>query len=68
MLYDEKVVMVPTFREDEPTPKDDTVGAEAGRRSLAGVRAPYSLPLKPYGRTKMPQVATASYSDPDWMG
>lgn len=65
-LYDETAVMVPTFREDEP--RRDAVGAEAGRRSLVGVRVPYSLPLQPYGRTETPWVATASYSEPDWMG
>jgi tyrosyl-DNA phosphodiesterase-1 len=64
-LYDEKAVMVPTFRTDEPSA--DAVDVEAGQ-SVVGVRIPYSLPLQPYGRTETPWVATTSYSEPDWMG
>jgi tyrosyl-DNA phosphodiesterase-1 len=65
-LYDEKAVMVPTFGKDEPTAAD-AVGVEADQ-TIVGVRIPYSLPLQPYGRTETPWVATASYSEPDWMG
>ncbi|KAH8911487.1 tyrosyl-DNA phosphodiesterase [Coniochaeta sp. PMI_546] len=64
-LYDEKAVMVPAFGTDEPAA--DAFPAESGR-SIVGVRIPYSLPLQPYGRTETPWVATASYSEPDWMG
>lgn len=64
-LYDENAVMLPTFRKDEPAA--DAAGVEAGQ-TVVGVRIPYSLPLQPYAKTETPWVATASYSEPDWMG
>ncbi|KAJ9132487.1 Tyrosyl-DNA phosphodiesterase [Coniochaeta hoffmannii] len=64
-LYDEKAVMVPTFRTDEPVV--DEAKVEAGQ-SIVGVRIPYNLPLQPYGKAETPWVATQSYSEPDWMG
>lgn len=59
-LYGEDVKMVPTFGTDVPAAKDG--------QSLVGLRMPYDLPLVPYKAEDKPWCATASYSEPDWMG
>lgn len=35
---------------------------------LIGARIPYDLPLIPYTKSDIPWCASASYSEPDWMG
>ena len=35
---------------------------------LVGLRIPYSLPLRRYAADEVPWVATARYTEPDWMG
>ncbi|KAF7903967.1 hypothetical protein EAF00_001301 [Botryotinia globosa] len=35
---------------------------------IVGARMPYDLPLTPYGKDDVPWCASASYSEPDWMG
>ncbi|KAB8290029.1 hypothetical protein EYC80_010355 [Monilinia laxa] len=35
---------------------------------LIGVRMPYDLPIIPYAKNDTPWCATASYTEPDWMG
>jgi len=63
-LYGENTMMVPTFKTDTPS---IPVGiAEGG--SAVGARMPYDLPLVAYGKDDEPWVATASYSEPDWLG
>ncbi|KAH8804743.1 tyrosyl-DNA phosphodiesterase-domain-containing protein [Xylogone sp. PMI_703] len=61
-LFGENARMVPTFKSDTP----DTPAQ--GDEVLVGARMPYSLPLIPYGRDDEPWVATATYTEPDWMG
>ncbi|TGO10949.1 hypothetical protein BTUL_0121g00220 [Botrytis tulipae] len=35
---------------------------------IVGARMPYGLPLTPYAKDDVPWCASASYSEPDWMG
>ncbi|RDW91985.1 hypothetical protein BP5796_01379 [Coleophoma crateriformis] len=62
-LYGEKAKMVPTFKTDSPT-----VALGESAEAVVGVRMPYDLPLVPYGKDDTPWCATASYSEPDWLG
>jgi tyrosyl-DNA phosphodiesterase-1 len=71
--------MVGTFKTDMPTPGDldcDIEGVGDGGNDmsmntnppLVGLRIPYSLPLQRYEPQEEPWVATAVYTEPDWMG
>ncbi|KAH6659004.1 tyrosyl-DNA phosphodiesterase [Truncatella angustata] len=66
--------MVGVFRKDEPIADDlvkadvQSEGTGGGTTTLVGLRIPYSLPLKKYGPTEKPWVATADYQEPDWKG
>jgi tyrosyl-DNA phosphodiesterase-1 len=62
-LYAEDAVMKATFLTDSLA--DEQV--EEGKAAVA-LRMPYSLPLQAYGRGEVPWVATASHTEPDWMG
>ncbi|KAI1821076.1 tyrosyl-DNA phosphodiesterase [Xylaria intraflava] len=57
--------MVATFKTDEPGKEDDP---QRGDSPVVGLRIPYGLPLKKYGDSEVPWVATANYTEPDWMG
>ncbi|KAI0478074.1 tyrosyl-DNA phosphodiesterase [Xylaria cf. heliscus] len=57
--------MVGTFKTDEPQRED---GVDDEGSPVVGLRIPYSLPLKKYGDSEVPWVATMSYTEPDWMG
>lgn len=61
-LFNPDAKMVPTFKQDTP----DIVPGNG--EIIVGARMPYSLPLVPYGRNDEPWVATATYTEPDWMG
>ena len=55
--------MVPCFKRDQPLESesmDDDV--------VVGFRMPYDLPLASYGPEDQPWCATASYTEPDWLG
>ncbi|KAL2266966.1 hypothetical protein VTJ83DRAFT_4243 [Remersonia thermophila] len=70
-LYGEGATMRPTFQTDWPDEKaEDEHEADGGENKAAVValRMPYSLPLRPYGKTEVPWVATMSHHEPDWMG
>lgn len=54
--------MVPTFKIDTPV----SVGSDS--EIVVGARMPYDLPLVPYAKEDVPWVASASYTEPDWMG
>lgn len=41
---------------------------EESNTIVVGARMPYDLPLIPYGKDDVPWCASASYSEPDWMG
>lgn len=60
-LYGSDTTMVPTFKTDTPS-------GEGKVGTVVGARLPYDLPLVPYGKDDEPWVATASYSEPDWLG
>ncbi|KAI8958708.1 phospholipase D/nuclease [Daldinia sp. FL1419] len=62
-LFAEGAKMVGTFKTDMPT--KESLG---GNEPLVGLRIPYSLPLQRYGDSEVPWVATANYTEPDWMG
>lgn len=62
---DAEAKMVGVFKTDEPQREDD-VDCESS--PVVGLRIPYSLPLKKYGNSEVPWVATMSYTEPDWMG
>lgn len=57
-----EVEMVPVFRKD--TPDMD----EVGRKKVVGLRMPYGLPIKSYGKNDLPWCATMSYGEEDWKG
>ena len=64
----ERVAMVPVFGRDVPTAEDGRAAREAGCAAVVGLRAPYDLPLVPYGPDTLPWCGAASHSEPDWMG
>ncbi|KAI0437432.1 tyrosyl-DNA phosphodiesterase [Xylaria telfairii] len=65
LTEDKEAKMVSVFKTDEPR-KEDDVDDESS--PVVGLRIPYSLPLKKYGNSEVPWVATMSYTEPDWMG
>ncbi|PYI08170.1 phospholipase D/nuclease [Aspergillus sclerotiicarbonarius CBS 121057] len=58
-------VMVPCFRTDMP---DAAAAAAADADTVIGFRMPYDLPLTRYSAEDTPWCATASHSEPDWLG
>lgn len=62
-LFGEGAVMKGAFR-------SDTVSEEGAAQGgpVVSLRMPYSLPLQAYGKGETPWVATASYTELDWMG
>ncbi|KAE8146098.1 tyrosyl-DNA phosphodiesterase-domain-containing protein [Aspergillus avenaceus] len=54
--------MVPTFKADCPPSTTDSVDG------VIGLRMPYDLPLTPYKEDDAPWCATASHTEPDWLG
>ncbi|KAI0451557.1 tyrosyl-DNA phosphodiesterase [Xylaria acuta] len=62
---DAEAKMIGTFKTDEPKREDD---ADDERSPVVGLRIPYSLPLKKYGVSEVPWVASMSYTEPDWTG
>jgi tyrosyl-DNA phosphodiesterase-1 len=61
-LFGEKATMVPTFRSDAPKAEQNS------GEVIVAARMPYDLPLTPYAKDDVPWCATASYTEPDWMG
>ena len=62
---DEGAKIIPTFQHDRP---DASRLLKPECKSLIGLRIPYSLPLKSYGRNDEPWIATAAYDHPDIHG
>jgi tyrosyl-DNA phosphodiesterase-1 len=70
------VAMVPCFKQDLPVSYPVSTGSgEEGKSSstqtapiLVGFRMPYDLPLTPYKADDIPWCATASHTEPDWLG
>jgi len=60
-----KGVMVPTFKQDTPSPHE-AAAADASR--VIGFRMPYDLPLVRYADEELPWCATAQYVEPDNFG
>lgn len=60
------VKMVPCFKRDHP----DTRSEETRPTTdvVVGFRMPYDLPLTPYTAHDEPWCATATYTEPDWLG
>lgn len=61
-LFGENATMVPTFKTDIPQ------ASQKEGETVVGARMPYDLPLVPYGKNDLPWCASASYTEPDWMG
>ncbi|OJD13277.1 hypothetical protein AJ78_06256 [Emergomyces pasteurianus Ep9510] len=64
-------VMVPCFKGDTPEVTGSNHGSYAATiptTTFVGLRMPYDLPLSPYTLQDQPWCATASYSEPDWLG
>ncbi|PGH30971.1 tyrosyl-DNA phosphodiesterase 1 [[Emmonsia] crescens] len=59
-------VMTPCFRQDMPEVTGNSNRSSTTR--FVGLRMPYDLPLSPYTPQDQPWCATASYSEPDWLG
>lgn len=65
--------MVPCFKTDVPSADDiqRTLRNESNHTAsstIVGFRMPYDLPLTPYRANDTPWCATASHSEPDWLG
>jgi tyrosyl-DNA phosphodiesterase-1 len=65
--------MVPCFKTDVPSADDiqRTLRDESNHTAsstIVGFRMPYDLPLTPYRANDTPWCATASHSEPDWLG
>lgn len=61
----ENARMVTCFRSDLPSQNDEDSPIP---HTTIGFRMPYNLPLRPYGARDAPWCATASHSEPDWLG
>ncbi|KAJ8064209.1 hypothetical protein OCU04_006557 [Sclerotinia nivalis] len=48
--------------------KEEIENESENNTILIGARLPYDLPLIPYTRSDIPWCASASYTEPDWMG
>lgn len=48
--------------------REDEKRQEESHTIIVGARMPYDLPLVSYGKDDIPWCASASYSEPDWMG
>ncbi|EEH20614.1 hypothetical protein PABG_02845 [Paracoccidioides brasiliensis Pb03] len=59
-------VMVPCFKRDMPEAAENE--ARSSNTTLVGFRMPYDLPLHSYAAKDQPWCATATYSEPDWLG
>jgi tyrosyl-DNA phosphodiesterase-1 len=70
-LYAPGATMQATFLTDTLAEGESKAGGghdAAAAAAAVALRVPYNLPLQPYGKGEVPWVATASYSEPDWMG
>ncbi|OAX82762.1 hypothetical protein ACJ72_02881 [Emergomyces africanus] len=70
-------VMVPCFKQDMPEVTGGNINGSSPTTTtttpitpttFVGLRMPYDLPLIPYTLQDQPWCATASYSEPDWLG
>lgn len=63
----ESATMVPSFKQDVPNTSEN-----GGNNTIAdvvvGLRMPYDLPLTPYAAHDTPWCATATHTEPDWLG
>ncbi|KAE8384377.1 tyrosyl-DNA phosphodiesterase I [Aspergillus alliaceus] len=63
----ETATMVPCFKQDVPNTRES-----GGNNTIAdvvvGLRMPYDLPLTPYAAHDTPWCATATHTEPDWLG
>lgn len=60
-------------REDEGRREQEKISENRMKENKAvecvvAARMPYDLPIIPYGNDDTPWCATASYTEPDWMG
>ncbi|RAK99165.1 phospholipase D/nuclease [Aspergillus ibericus CBS 121593] len=62
---EKSTVMAPCFRTDMP---DAAAAAAVDADTVIGFRMPYDLPLTRYTADDTPWCATASHSEPDWLG
>ncbi|KMU80487.1 tyrosyl-DNA phosphodiesterase 1 [Coccidioides immitis RMSCC 3703] len=70
--------MIPCFRQNAPCLseverlelEESSRGDDKSKawRTLVGFRMPYNLPLKPYSSRDIPWCATATHTEPDWLG
>ncbi|KAI9646998.1 hypothetical protein NHQ30_004999 [Ciborinia camelliae] len=76
-LWEKGARMVPCFGRDVPDLDEEREGGmknewekEGANEEgvIVGVRMPYDLPIVPYTQADIPWCATASYTEPDWMG
>ncbi|PNY26059.1 tyrosyl-DNA phosphodiesterase [Tolypocladium capitatum] len=64
-LYGEGSVMVGTFKSDSPRAE----GLDTGEsKAVVGVRVPYGVPLRRYGPSEVPWVATLKHTERDGQG
>ncbi|KAI1739601.1 tyrosyl-DNA phosphodiesterase [Xylaria scruposa] len=65
LTKDAEAKMIGTFKTDQPGKEDDPDDESS---PVVGLRIPYSLPLRKYGDSEVPWVATMGHRQPDWMG
>ncbi|KAK4462272.1 hypothetical protein QBC42DRAFT_268290 [Cladorrhinum samala] len=52
----------------EKAPASKPTLSVGSKTAVVSLRMPYNLPLQPYAQNDKPWVATATYTEPDWMG
>ncbi|OJJ46737.1 hypothetical protein ASPZODRAFT_159535 [Penicilliopsis zonata CBS 506.65] len=68
-----RAVMIPTFKRDLPDKDSQAFSVQQSKMGpsdsvVVGLRMPYDIPLTPYTEDDLPWCATASHTDPDWLG
>ncbi|KAL8382833.1 hypothetical protein RB595_006555 [Gaeumannomyces hyphopodioides] len=66
-LFAENARMTSVFRSDRLLVEEADEARQRGG-PVVGLRIPYNLPVRAYGRDETPWVATAKYNELDWKG
>ncbi|KAJ3492302.1 hypothetical protein NLG97_g5427 [Lecanicillium saksenae] len=66
-LFKEGTVMKGCFRTDYPE-SSSKMDSKEGEGTVVGIRMPYSLPLRRYGKDEIPWVATMAHLEKDCLG
>ncbi|RPB09609.1 phospholipase D/nuclease [Morchella conica CCBAS932] len=61
---EDKVEIIPVFKKDTPDVSIDN----SKSAKVMGLRMPYDLPIRPYGKDDVPWCGSKSYAELDWRG